>query len=152
MGRARSHSYRLLLDRDSDLIQFTIAKKRLLAGLGPPGARQVLFFVAEEGASAVAYVVVSVRGTEWTVEEGGDRDPAGARLGAILQVLIAREPGEARPQLRGWLPTDLCPPQLHILERSPARDVMMIRPLTAAGTPDRPLGEPDVFYWQGDQF
>jgi GNAT superfamily N-acetyltransferase len=39
-----------------------------------------------------------------------------------------------------------------LLERSPARDVMMIRPLTAAGTPDRPLGGPDVFYWQGDQF
>src|SRR5207247_2484071 len=80
MGRARSHPYRLKLDRDRDLIQLAIAKKRLLAGLGRPGARELQFFVAEEGASAVAYIVISARGSAWTIEEAGDRDPAGARL------------------------------------------------------------------------
>ena len=50
------------------------------------------FFVAEEGASAVAYVVLNVNANGWTLEEAGDRDPAGARLGAMLQVLLAREP------------------------------------------------------------
>ena len=51
------------------------------------GSRQVEFFVAEEGASAVAYVVLSENANGWTLEEAGDRDPAGARLGAMLQVL-----------------------------------------------------------------
>ena len=31
----------------------------------------------------------------WTLEEAGDRDPAGARLGAMLQVLVAREPAQS---------------------------------------------------------
>jgi GNAT superfamily N-acetyltransferase len=152
MGRARAHPYRLHLDRDRDLIQFAIARKRLLAGLGPPGACEVHFFVAEEGAAAVAYVVISVRGTAWTIEEAGDRDPAGARLGAILQVLLARDPRETRPVLRGCLPNGFCPPQIRIVERSPANEVMMILPLTARGAPDRPLNEADVLHWHGDQF
>jgi hypothetical protein len=45
------------LDRDLELVQYAIAKKRLLAGLGPAGARELWCFIAEEGASAVAYVV-----------------------------------------------------------------------------------------------
>src|SRR5436190_3089028 len=152
MGRPRSHAHRLHLDRDRDLIQFAVAKKRLLAGLGPPGARELHFFVAEEGASAVAYVVVTVRGAAWIIEEGGDRDPAGARLGAILQVLVAREPGERRPHIRGWLPEGFCPPQIKIVERSPSVEVMMVRPLTGRGTPDRALNEADVLFWHGDLF
>ena len=60
--------------------------------MGPAGDREVQFFIAEEGASAVAYVVISVRGGAWVLEECGDRDPAGARVGAILQVLMARDP------------------------------------------------------------
>ena len=60
---------------------------RMLAAFSPPGMRQLEFFIAEEGASAVAYVVIS-RGPEGPViEEWGDRDPAGARFGAMLQVL-----------------------------------------------------------------
>jgi GNAT superfamily N-acetyltransferase len=152
MGRARSAGYRLHLRRDRDLVHFAIAKRRLLAGLGPAGVRQVQFFVAEEGASAVAYVIVSARGSEWIVEEAGDRDPAGARLGAILQVLIARDPAEARPALRGWLPADLCPPQVRVVERGASRDVMMIRPLSERGTPGTPLAEGEVLYWKSDLF
>jgi predicted N-acetyltransferase YhbS len=152
MGRTRSESYRLHPDRKPEAIQFAITSRRLRAGLGPPGAREVQFFVAEEGAAAVAYVVITAQPGAWTIEEAGDRDPGGARLGAILQVLIARDPHEMRPAIRGWLPADFCPPQVRVTERSPAPGVMMIRPLSARGTPDRPLAESDVLYWRGDQF
>src|SRR5206468_10676186 len=37
------------------------------------------------------------------LEECGDRDPSGARMGAILQVLIARNPAERRPAITAWL-------------------------------------------------
>jgi GNAT superfamily N-acetyltransferase len=151
MGRARAAGYRLHLDRDRDLIQSAIAKKRLLAGLGPAGARELQFFVAEEGASAVAYVIVSARGSDWVIEEAGDRDPAGARLGAILQALIARDSAERRPALGGWLPPDLCPPQVRIVERRPSREVMMIRPLSTNGTPATALEEKEVLYWKSDE-
>ena len=127
--------YRFHLDRDRDLVHYAIAKKRLMAGLGPSGARQVQFFIAEEGASAVASVVIvrSERegGVEWMLEEAGDRDPTGARVGAILQVLIARDPAERRPTIRGWLPDGFCPPQVRIIGRQPSAEVMMIRPLTS---------------------
>jgi GNAT superfamily N-acetyltransferase len=152
MGRARSAGCRFHLQRDRELIQFALTKKRMLAGLGPAGAREVQFFIAEEGASAVAYVIVSARGSEWVVEEAGDRDPAGARLGAILQVLIARDPAESRPALGGWLPANLCPPQVRVLERRPSRDVMMIRPLSPNGTPATPLAEQEALYWDADKF
>jgi predicted N-acetyltransferase YhbS len=152
MGRVRSAPYRLHLDRDRELVKFAIAKKRLLAGLGAPGAREVHFFIAEEGASAVAYVLISAAGSTWTIEEAGDRDPSGARLGAILQVLIARDPAESRPAIRGWLPADFCPPQVRILERKPSAETMMIRPLTARGIAASALVEDGVVYWRGDEF
>jgi hypothetical protein len=42
-----------------------------------------------------------VIGDTWTLEECGDRDPSGAGVGALLQALIAREPSERRPTIRG---------------------------------------------------
>jgi len=104
MGRVRSADARFALLRDASLIHYSIAKKRIQAGLSPPDLRQVEFFVAEEGASAVAYVVLSVSRGGWTLEEAGDRDPAGARLGAMLQVLAAREPSRQLPLIRAWWP------------------------------------------------
>src|SRR5205807_2030800 len=101
---------------------------------------QVHFFVAEEGASAVAYVVLSSRGDDWVLEEAGDRDPSGARVGAILQALIARQPAERRPTLRGRLPPMFLPAQLAVVERRPTADVMMVRPLASAPL-SPPLGE-----------
>src|SRR5207253_1047750 len=114
MGAARASGFSFHLNRDRDLVHYAIAKKRLLAGLGPPGMREVQFFIAEEGASAAAYVVIGVKGREWTLEECGDRDPAGARVGAILQVLIARDPAEQRPTITGRLPSGFLPPQITI--------------------------------------
>jgi hypothetical protein len=104
MGQIRASPFRFHLDRDVDFVQYAVTKKRLLAGLGPARARQLHFFIAEEGITAAAYVVVSIVGSTWTIEECGDRDPSGARVGAILQALIAREPSSAaRRSARGCL-------------------------------------------------
>lgn len=150
--RARAEPYRFHLNRDRDLVHFAIARRRLLAGFGRPGARAVNFFIAEEGASAVAYVVISVHGSGWTIEEIGDRDPAGARAGAILQALIAREPAEQRPSIKAWLPDGFLPPQVTIVGEQPAAEIMMIRALTDQGKLASPLAPADVCYWHADHF
>ena len=154
MGLTRAAPYRFHLTRDRDLVHFAIARKRLLAGLGPAGARIVHFFIAEEGASAVAYLVIGVQGHSWTVEEIGDRDPAGARAGAMLQALIAREPAEKRPSITAWLPAGFLPPQVTIVGETAAKDVMMIKPLNqrARGRLTAPLASSDVCFWRGDAF
>jgi hypothetical protein len=123
----------------------------LLAGLAAAGARQLHFFIAEEGITAAAYVVISIAGGTWTIEECGDRDPSGARVGAILQALIAREPVERRPTIRAWLPPGFAPPQIKILSAKPSREVMMVRSLRRSGGQQRLSGE-DVLYWRGDIF
>ncbi len=152
IGRVRAAQYRWHLDRGVDLIQHAIAKKRLLAGLGPAGLRELHFFVAEEGAAAVAYLVFTAHGGVWTIEECGDRDPAGARVGAMLQVLLAREPAERPPAIRGWLPPGFTPPQVTITASAPPTEVMMVRPLAPGFSIDPPLGPDDVLYWHGDVF
>lgn len=151
LGAARAEPYRFHLTRDRDLVHFAIARKRLLAGLGPSGQRIVHFFIAEEGASAVAYVVIGVQDQVWTVEEIGDRDPGGARAGAMLQALIAREPAETRPMIRALLPGGFIPPQVTVIGETPAKDVMMFRPLSDAAR-GVTLISADVCYWHGDVF
>jgi GNAT superfamily N-acetyltransferase len=170
MGRDRAAAFRFHLDRDRDLIQYSIAKKRLLAGLDQSGKRELQFFVVEEGDSAVAYAVLSVlreggKGRTgsgavddagwvlsdppiWALEECGDRDPSGARVGAILQALVAREPA-SRPTIRGSLPPGFLPPQLTIVEAQPSPVVMMVRGLKM---PVPALAMSDVMYWHGDVF
>lgn len=152
MDAVRAGPYRFHLIRDRDLVHFAIARKRLLAGFASPGDRALQFFVAEEGGSAAAYVVISVRKGDWTIEEAGDRDASGARCGAILQALIAREPSESRPSIKAWLPDGFVPPQVTIIGETPSPDVMMIKPLSdrARGLP--PLARGDVCYWRGDAF
>jgi GNAT superfamily N-acetyltransferase len=152
LDTARAEPFRFHLSRDRDLVQFAIARKRLLAGLGSPGVRAVHFFVAEEGASAAAYVVIGVQGSEWTIEELGDRDPGGARAGAMLQALIAREPAERRPSIRAWLPDGFLPPQITILGEKPSAETMMIRPLGDRARGLGPIASADVLYWHGDLF
>jgi len=156
MNDVRARPFRFHLDRDLDLVQYAIAKKRLLAGLGPAGKREVRFVVAEEGGSAVAYAVVSVRrdggSTSWVLEECGDRDPSGARVGAILQTLLARDPAEARPTITAWLPHGFCPPQVSIVARHPSSDVMMARALSDRATAGLPLRGEGVLFWKADHF
>ena len=88
----------------------------------------------------------------WTIEECGDRDPTGARVGAILQVLLAREPAERRPTIRASLPPGFKPPQVTITAARPSADVMMVRPLTPAAGAARTLGADEILYWRGDLF
>jgi GNAT superfamily N-acetyltransferase len=150
MHDVRSAAARFALRREPALIQYAIAKKRLLAGLGRAGLRQVEFFVVEEGASAVAYVVLSVNQHGWTLEEAGDRDPGGARVGAMLQLLVAREPSHQHPLIRTWWPAAFTvPPQIELVDRTAPRDVFMLRPLLDI---DLPRDARDVFYWRSDAF
>jgi GNAT superfamily N-acetyltransferase len=135
------------LERTPDLIGYSLARKRLLAGLGPDGLREVEFFVAEEAFRAAAYVVITRGPRGRTLEECGDRDPTGARVGAMLQVLSARTPAEPPLRLIGWLPDSLRPPQLRVVADDPAPEIMMWRPI-AGPAPDR--GE--VVFWPIDTF
>ena len=147
----RSADARFALRRDAPLVYYAIAKKRLFAGLSTPGTRQLEFFVAEEGVSAVAYVVLSQNQNGWTLEEAGDRDPAGARLGAMFEVLLAREPSLGDPIIRAWWPRGFpTPPQLTLSNRSDSKDIFMVRPL--AGGIEVPPGPEGVFWWRSDYF
>jgi len=151
MGQVRATPFRSHLDRNVDFVQYAITKKRLLAGLGPARARHLQFFIAEEGITAAAYVVVSIVGRTWTIEECGDRDPSGARVGAILQALIAREPVERRPTIRAWLPPGFVPPQVTIVSATPSTNVMMVRALGSTVVQPR-MASDDVLYWHSDIF
>lgn len=139
MGKSRAAPFRFHLNRDRDLLHYAISKKRLLAGLGPSGTRELHFFVAEEGASAVAYVVISMNRSTgevaWVLEECGDRDPA-----------------ERRPMIHGWLPASFRPQQLEIVREFASRDVMMVTPLTAAGQDVTKLRANEILYWRSDAF
>jgi len=141
----------IALDRTSDLIGFGIARRRLLAGLGPAGLRHLEFFVAEEGGRPAAYVVISRGRSGIVLEECGDRDPSGARVGAILQVLQAREPSIVQAPIRAWLPAGFRPPQVVVVDEAPAAEIMMMRRLDAPES-SMALPEPPVTYWQTDVF
>jgi GNAT superfamily N-acetyltransferase len=150
MNAVRAARAPFALRRDASLVHYALSRRRLLAGLGPPGLRQLEFFVAEEGASAVAYVVLNVNANGWTLEDAGDRDPAGARLGAMLQVLLAREPSHHMPLIRAWWPRAFAvPPQIQLTDRSAPKDVFMVQALSDVTMPKT---ADDVFYWHADHF
>jgi GNAT superfamily N-acetyltransferase len=152
ISAARAADTRLTLVRSEDFIKHGLTRTRLLAGLGPPGLREVEFLVSEEGHQPVAYIVcVSYRGS-WFVDDAGDRDPSGARLGAMLQVMLARHPGEVLPEIRGWLPHSLRPPQVRLVGETPTSEVLMIRPLKDRTLPLPPLSAAEVAYWHVDYF
>jgi hypothetical protein len=151
MNHIRGASFRFHLDRGVELIQHAITRKRLFAGLGPAGARELQFFVAEEGVTAAAYIVLTVTAATWTIEESGDRDASGARVGAMLQALIARDPGVRRPLIRGWLPPGLVPPQVTIAAATPAVESLMVRCLGSTIVTPK-LAAADVLYWRNDLF
>lgn len=151
LATSMSNGYRFALVPEPDAIRFSLTKKRLLAGLSPPGELTVEFFVVEEGASAVAFLILTTAGDDVVLEMCGDRDPSGARVGAIIQVLRARTPSEKALRLRGTLPPGWQPPQVDIVAVAKSPDVMMVKPLKA-GVLSRPLREEDVLFWHGDLF
>jgi hypothetical protein len=147
MERVRGNALRFHLDRDVDFLQYVITTKRLLAGFAPPNVRQLHFFIAEEGITAAAYVIVSVAGNAWTLEECGDRDPSGARVGALLQALIAREPAERRPTIQAWLPPGFLPPQVTIASAMPSTSTIGVRMLNS-GAIAPTLAAADALFWR----
>jgi hypothetical protein len=149
MGRVRAEPFRFHFDRDVDFIRYTITTKQLLAAPGPPDVRQLHFFIAEEGTTAAAYVVLSVVGNVWTLEECGDRDPSGARVGALLQALIAREPGGTRPKIHAWLPARFLPPQVTIISARPSTQTVRMRMLDRRATTPS-LSSDNVLLWRDD--
>jgi GNAT superfamily N-acetyltransferase len=151
IGQIRARPFRCHLDRDVAMIHHAITRQRLLAGLGPAGVRELHFFIAEEGITAAAYIVISVIGRDWTIEECGDRDGSGARVGALLQALIAREPIERRPSIRGWLPHGFRPPQVTIAPATPSGLSMMVRFLGSRRAETMLSGD-EVLYWRSDVF
>lgn len=152
VSTARAEGARLALDRSEDWIRFGLAKRRLLSGLGPPGLRETAFLVAEEGHQPVAYVISTVHDGRWFIEEAGDRDPTGARVGALLQAMVARTPHRDASEIRGWLPVGFAPPQISTIETRPTAEVLMIRPLNDRSLPLPPLDARDVIYWRSDYF
>ena len=152
MSARRAENARLALDRSEDWIRYGIAKKRLLSGLGPAGLREVEFLVTEEGHQAVAYLVSTVHEGKWFIEDAGDRDPSGARLGAMLQVMLARTPHLPAPEIRAWLPQGLVPPQVMRADDDANGGVMMIRPLQDRTLPLPPLDAHHVVYCRNDYF
>ena len=98
MSAARSADARLALDRSEDFIRYGITQEAPAVGtVAPIGQRNTEFLVVEEGHQAVAYLVSTEQDGRWMIEEAGDRDPSGARLGAMLQVMLARHPSERLP-------------------------------------------------------
>jgi GNAT superfamily N-acetyltransferase len=157
MYARRGGAFRLSLTPSPDQVRYMLTKKRLYAGLDPSGRRTVEYFVAEEGHRAAAFVLLQItrggadRPDAWSVEACGDADPDGARIGAILQALVARAPAGTLPMIQGWWPASLRPPQLGVTARAPAGEVMMIKPLVyGASVPSLVPG--DVLFWHGDAF
>jgi len=95
--------------------------------------------------------VMSVVDGGWTIEEFGDRDVTGARVGALLQALIAREPSESRPTIRGWLPPGFVPPQITIAAAPAAHPSVLARALSSRGQ-GLPWPASDVLYWLNDVY
>lgn len=135
------------LQRPASLIEFGLLRRRMLAGLGPAGLRTLEFFVSEEGNRAASYLIVS-RGPHGAfLIECGDYDPTGARVGAMLEVLAAREPAETDRTLRTWWPATFRPPQIQVVDATPAREVMMVRHIQGA-----PVDYSQAVYWPSDVF
>jgi len=164
MNAMQAEGFRFALLRDPTYIAYAHAKKRLLAACGRPGHRQVEFFVVEEGGRAAAYVVVLEVGEYWIITECGDRDPSGARVGALVQAMLSR-PGQGnssldsrpgrpegrRPQIRAWLPPGFLPPQLSVL-RTEAPSISMMVAALGGFAIDLPLAAADFAWWHGDAF
>jgi hypothetical protein len=150
MNAGQTASFRFTLRRRPEYAAFALAKKRLLAAAGAPGHRKVEFFVVEEGGRAAAYLVLLEVGGYWMLTECGDRDPSGARIGAMLQTLLADR--EHRPvHIRAWLPGTFLPPQMHVAAREVPALVMMACPLGSTRI-DPPLLEGDLAWWHADAF
>jgi hypothetical protein len=69
-----------------------------------------------------------------------------------LQALIAREPIERRPVIRGWLRPGLVPPPVSIASTQPSVQLLLARPLAETMDDRLGLSRDQVLYWQSDLF
>lgn len=146
---AGPYTARFRLERDTPFIRHTMTVRRLLAGLQADGHERLEFFVTEEGMRAAAFVVLSVSDDGWRIEQCGDRDPTGARVGAILQALIARDPTVTAPRVHGWLPPGFAPPQAVATPGANSDHLVLARVLDSAAAP---LGLGEAVFWIADWF
>jgi predicted N-acetyltransferase YhbS len=151
MNAMQRDGFAFALAREADYVRHAIAKKRLLAACGRPGHRQVEFLVVEEGGRAAAYAVLLAVGEFIMVTECGDRDPSGARVGALLQAVEAREPSRTI-RWRAWLPPGFLPPQLEVTAREIPPVTMMMRPVGRCVWPSPPPEDDDIAWWHTDAF
>ncbi len=142
---------RFHLTRDADFIKHGIVVDRLLAGLSPLGTLRLEFFATEEGTNAAAYVVLRVTEDGWVLQQCGDRDPTGARVGAIIQALVARDPTAVAPRIRAWLPPGVVPPQVRTTPSDASLGCVLARVLEPASD-TAPLTAADSLYWRSDCF
>ncbi len=142
-------SRRFHLTRSADFIKHGIVTDRLRAGLSPRGSQRLEFFATEEGTNAAAYVVMQVKEDGWVLQQCGDRDPSGARVGAIIQALVARDPTAAAPRIRSWLPPGVVPPQLIATPVEASLGCVLARLLA---TDTAPLTSNDALVWRSDCF
>ncbi|HOC18180.1 MAG TPA: GNAT family N-acetyltransferase [Vicinamibacterales bacterium] len=149
MNQGQAGAFAFTLVRSPEYVGFAIAKKRLLAASGVPGHREVEFFVVEEGGRAAAYAVVLAVGDYWMVTECGDRDPSGARVGALIEAMLSR-PGTRVARILAWLPPNFLPPQLSVLWRERPAVAMMAAPL--GGFPLVVPHRDEVAWWHADAF
>jgi GNAT superfamily N-acetyltransferase len=152
LSATRAAGARFALERSEDFVRYGLTKRRLLAGLVPTPLRQVEFLVTEEGHTAVAYLVCSIEGRRWFVEDAGDRDPSGARVGAMLQAMLARDPSNPPIEIRSWWPLSAVPPQMIVSPAGPTNEVLMIRALQDRHLPLPPLEPSEVVYRRLDHF
>src|SRR5690606_21681333 len=129
IARSMARAHRFALVHDDAFLPYGLAKKRLLAGMLKPGILSAQLLIVEARPGAVAFAVLTRTEDDVVLEMCGDRDPTGARVGALLQVLRARTPAEHLPPIQCFLPPGWLPPQLEIASRTEVREVMMVRPL-----------------------
>lgn len=149
MDDLRPPAARFHLRHDLSPFKHRLAVERMLAGLGSFGARELQFFVTEEGTIATAYVVMQVRGDEWSVLRCGDRDPTGARIGGIMQALIARDPTAPAPQISGWFPPGFVPPQA-VREATIGLPPVVLARLVGQHRHTRGVGPGESQLWRAD--
>ena len=129
---------------------YALAKKRLLAGLGPPGLRQVEFYVAEEGRVG-GRLRGPVRQRERLDAGRGRRPRPGRRAARRHAAGAGRARAVARPPLiRAWWPRDVSRAAAARADRSHRRPRHLHD--ASAGGCAVPAAAEDVFYWRSDYF
>jgi len=69
--------------------------------------------------------------------------------GSAAQALIAREPTERRPTIRGWLPPGFLPPQVTIASATPSVETIRAHVLDPNMMVSRRSAD-DVLFWRND--